>query len=71
VDPDAQGKGNASRLIKPMLARMDREQLSCYLDTNNENNVDLYRYYGFKVMKKYQFPNSNIVNWSMLRENQR
>ena len=70
VDPDYQGKGFASRLIKPMLARIDKEQSSCYLDTNNEKNVDLYRYFGFKVIKKYQFPDSNVVNWSMLRENQ-
>lgn len=32
VDPNFQGKGYASNLIKPMLARIDKEHLPCYLD---------------------------------------
>jgi len=68
VDPNFEGKGYASRLIKPMLTRIDREQLPCYLDTNNENNVRIYQHFGFKVLKKYQIPESNVINWSMLRE---
>ena len=69
VDPNYQGKGYASRLIKPMLARIDKEQLPCYLDTNNENNVGIYQHFGFKVLKKYQIPGINVINWSMLRKN--
>ena len=69
VDPNFQGKGFASSLIKPMLARIDKEQLGCYLDTNNEKNVGLYQHFGFKVLKKYQIPGTNVINWSMLREN--
>ena len=69
VDPHFKGKGYASRLIKPMLSRIKREQLPCYLDTNNEENVGLYQHYGFNVLKRYQFPGTNVINWSMLREN--
>ncbi|MFW9901305.1 MAG: GNAT family N-acetyltransferase [Candidatus Thorarchaeota archaeon] len=69
VDPNFKGKGYASRLIKPMLSRIKREQLPCYLDTNNEENIGLYQHYGFKVLKRYQFPGTNVINWSMLREN--
>jgi len=69
VDPNFQGKGFASSLIKPMLARIDKEQLGCYLDTNNEKNVGLYQHFGFKVLKKYQIPGTNVINWSMSREN--
>ncbi|NVM35526.1 MAG: GNAT family N-acetyltransferase [Candidatus Lokiarchaeota archaeon] len=69
VDPNFQGKGFASSLIKPMLARIDKEQLRCYLDTNNEKNVGLYQHFGFKVLKKYQIPGTNVINWSMSREN--
>ncbi|MCK5341794.1 MAG: GNAT family N-acetyltransferase [Candidatus Heimdallarchaeota archaeon] len=68
VDPNFQRKGFASRLITPMLARIDKEQLPCYLDTNNEKNVGIYQHFGFKVLKKYQIPGSNVMNWSMLRE---
>ncbi|MHA1885977.1 MAG: GNAT family N-acetyltransferase [Promethearchaeota archaeon] len=69
VDPDSQGKGYASHLIKPILSRIDKEQLGCYLDTNNEKNVGIYQHFGFKVMKKYQIPGSNVMNWSMIRKN--
>ncbi|MFX1322167.1 MAG: GNAT family N-acetyltransferase [Promethearchaeota archaeon] len=69
VHPNFQGKGCASSLIKPMLARIDKEQLQCYLDTNIEKNVALYQHFGFKVLKKYQIPGTNVINWSMLRKN--
>jgi ribosomal protein S18 acetylase RimI-like enzyme len=69
VDPQFQGKGYATRLIKPMLARIDDEHLGCYLDTNNENNVAIYQHFGFKVLKKYQIPGADVINWSMFREN--
>ncbi|MFW9878230.1 MAG: GNAT family N-acetyltransferase [Candidatus Thorarchaeota archaeon] len=68
VDPDFQGKGYGSRLIKPMLSRIDKEQLNCYLDTNIEKNERLYQHFGFKTLKKYQIPGSNVINWSMVRE---
>ncbi|MHA2399883.1 MAG: GNAT family N-acetyltransferase [Promethearchaeota archaeon] len=69
VDPHFQGKGYASRLIKPMLARIDKDHLPCYLDTNNEQNIDLYQHFGFKTLKKYQIPGTDVTNWSMIREN--
>jgi GNAT superfamily N-acetyltransferase len=69
VDPNFQGQGFGSRLIRPMLARIDEEQLPCYLDTNTEKNVALYEHYGFKVVKRYQIPGSEVINWSMVREN--
>ncbi|MFX1389808.1 MAG: GNAT family N-acetyltransferase [Promethearchaeota archaeon] len=69
VDPNFQGKGYASRLISPMLARIDKEQLGCYLDTNSENNVAIYQHFGFKILKQYQIPGTNVINWSMFREN--
>jgi ribosomal protein S18 acetylase RimI-like enzyme len=68
IDPNFQGKGYASRLINPMLARIDKEQLGCYLDTNDENNVAIYQHFGFKILKKYQIPETHIINWSMFRE---
>lgn len=69
VDPNFQGLGFGSRLIRPMLARIDEEQLLCYLDTNTEENVGLYEHFGFKVVKRYQIPGSDVMNWSMVREN--
>jgi len=68
VAPKFQGQGFGSRLIKPMLARIDEEQLPCYLDTNTEENVALYEHFGFNVVKRYVIPDSDVINWSMIRE---
>ena len=69
VAPKYQGQGFGSRLIKPMLSRIDEEELPCYLDTNNEENVALYERFGFNVVKRYVIPGSDVINWSMIREN--
>jgi ribosomal protein S18 acetylase RimI-like enzyme len=50
VDPKHQGKGWASALLNPMLARSDREKLPCYLETG-DRNVSFYEHFGFEVLE--------------------
>jgi ribosomal protein S18 acetylase RimI-like enzyme len=45
VDPKFQSKGYASKLLEPMLSRIDKESLPCYLETLDEQNVSLYEHY--------------------------
>ena len=71
VDPACQGKGYASRLLKPMLARIDRENMPCYLDTEEEKNVSIYRHFNFKVLEEAEIPSTDIVLRAMLREKSR
>ncbi|WP_218133175.1 GNAT family N-acetyltransferase [Methanofollis tationis] len=68
VDPTCQGKGYASRLIRPVLARLDGEGLPCYLVTQNEQNVALYEHYGFRVIEKSLIPGTEVESWAMVRE---
>lgn len=68
VEPAYQGKGYASALLKPMLARIDSERLPCYLDTTEERNVSLYQHYGFRVAEVSKVPNTDINLWAMLRD---
>ncbi|MHA1952843.1 MAG: GNAT family N-acetyltransferase [Candidatus Heimdallarchaeaceae archaeon] len=68
VDPDYQGKGYASRLMRSMLKRLDNEKLPCFLETQNENNVEIYKHYGFKIVGKAKIPKSDLEHWSMLRD---
>ena len=49
VDPRYKGQGFASKLLKPMLAKFDREQLVCSLDTNNPRNIQIYEKFGFRL----------------------
>ena len=68
VDPVHQGKGYAGTLLESMLARIDEENLPCYLTTSDENNVSLYQHYGFEVIEKGVIPDTEVSVWAMLRE---
>jgi ribosomal protein S18 acetylase RimI-like enzyme len=71
VDPQYQGQGFSSRLLKPMFTRIDKEGLPCFLETQLEKNVSLYEHLGFKVMEEGIVPGSNVKSWAMLRRNER
>ena len=54
VSPDSQGKGLASKLIKPFLAQADEQSMSVYTETTALSNVGFYEHYGFEC--KEQLP---------------
>ncbi len=51
VSPEYQGKGFASKLIKPFLEEASSTGSKVYLETQNKNNVPIYEKYGFKVIE--------------------
>jgi ribosomal protein S18 acetylase RimI-like enzyme len=67
IKKDAQGKGIASKLMRPMLEFCHNEQMVAYLETNKESNVSLYEHYGFSLMKEELIPKSPVVHYSMVR----
>lgn len=67
VDPLHQGKGYASMLIKPKLREIDKQNLPCFLETQNENNVSLYEHFGFELVGEIKVPNSNVGYYGMVR----
>ena len=68
IRKDAQGKGLASKLMRPMLQFCDDERMVSYLETNKEANVGLYRHYGFELMKEEQIPKSTVMHYAMVRK---
>lgn len=68
VDPVYQGKGFAGRLLRPMLAWLDRERIPCYLNTQNEKNIRLYEHFGFRVIDQVTLPGSEILHTAMQRD---
>ncbi len=68
VDPAHQGKGVASTLLAPMLTRLDKENITCYVETQNIKNVAMYRHFGFKQLYETHIPGSNHPLFLMLRE---
>ena len=68
VKKEAQGKGVASKLLKPMLEFYDEEKIRCFLETNNYPNVAIYERFGFKLKKEAMIPDSNVNHYAMFRE---
>ena len=67
VKKDAQGKGIASKLMRPMLQFCDDERMVAYLETNKDTNVQLYRHYGFDLMKEERVPKAPFMHYAMAR----
>ena len=68
IKTDAQGKGIASKLIRPMLGFLDEEKMVSYLETNKASNVGLYQHYGFDLMKEEQIPKTPVIHYAMVRD---
>lgn len=67
VNPAHQGNGYASALLNSMFSRIDGERLTCYLETHNEKNVNIYKRHGFEVIHTGPVPNTSVNAWAMAR----
>ena len=67
IKKDAQGKGIASKLMRPMLGFCDDEKMVAYLETNKESNVSLYKHYGFDLKKEEIIPKTSVTHYAMVR----
>lgn len=68
IKTSAQGKGIASKLLRPMLELCDNEKTTAYLETNKEKNVGLYEHFGFELKKEEKIPGSDVTHYAMVRE---
>lgn len=68
VHPDYQHNSLAGNVIQPMLDFFDSTGQSCYLETNKECNVPMYKHFGFKLLEESFIPNTDIVHYAMRRE---
>ena len=68
IKKDAQGKGIASKLMRPMLQFCDDERMVAYLETNKASNVSLYKHYGFSLMREELIPKSPVTHYAMVRQ---
>jgi GNAT superfamily N-acetyltransferase len=56
VDPDAQGRGVGSVLLRSGLDRCDAAGLPAFLESSKPDNVPLYEHFGFVVSGKLGLP---------------
>jgi ribosomal protein S18 acetylase RimI-like enzyme len=68
VAPGHQGRGHASALMRPVLEKVKRQNLPCYLETHKQINVSMYEHFGFRVVEQIEVPDSGILQWCMVKE---
>jgi GNAT superfamily N-acetyltransferase len=68
VDPDGQGKGIGSMLLRESLCELDEDALPAYLETGTERNVRFYERFGFAVRRaEVQLAPGSTPHWTMIR----
>jgi ribosomal protein S18 acetylase RimI-like enzyme len=70
VDPELQGQGRGGALVAEGLARADKANAPCYLDTSEERNLAFYERLGFKVAETAVLGKGGPPAWGMRREPQ-
>jgi ribosomal protein S18 acetylase RimI-like enzyme len=67
TDPEAQGHGIGSALLRPLLARCDEDGVGAYLESSKERNIAFYARHGFRVTDEVRLPRGPRA-WLMWRE---
>ena len=68
VRPQFRNQGYSSRILRPMLARAESENLPCTLITQSMENVRKYEHWGFKIIKEMPVPYSQEKFCSMRKD---
>lgn len=67
VDPDRQGQGIGSDLLREVLDGCDRDGVPAYLEASSPRNVPLYERWGFVVREQLDLPGGGPALWPMWR----
>ena len=68
TEPERQGSGVGTALLRAMLARIDEEGDCAYLESSKERNVSLYARFGFEVIDEFRSVVGSPPIWRMWRE---
>ena len=68
VEPEAQGRGIGTALMRPVLERCDAEGVPAYLEATAPRNRDCYLRNGFSVVEEVRLPKDGPPYWGMWRE---
>jgi ribosomal protein S18 acetylase RimI-like enzyme len=66
IDPSFARRGYAKLLIDSILLQVDKENMSCFLETSNIKNIDYYSRHGFDLLSKYEY--DGLESFCLLRK---
>ena len=67
VDPEFQGMGYGSALLKALTRQWDAQGIPAYLETSREANLGFYEKHGFRVISSASLPRGPVL-WQLLRK---
>ncbi len=68
VEPESQGRGLGTALLRPVLERCDADGTPAYLEATTPRNLACYERQGFEVTEEFRFPKGGPPSWRMWRE---
>lgn len=66
VEPESQGRGLGSALMRSGISRADQEGTPIYLETETEYNVGYYERLGFQVVEQMAAVGLGVPIWAMI-----
>jgi ribosomal protein S18 acetylase RimI-like enzyme len=67
VATELQDKGFGRKLLNAAIEKSEREGLQLYLETETEENVEIYEHFGFRLLKKITLPIVDLPMWEMVK----
>lgn len=67
VSPAHQGKGFATKMMKPFIEKASENNEEVYLETQNKNNVPIYEKFGFRILESQKFDKTGIIQYCMIK----
>lgn len=67
TDPERQGEGLGSALMRPVLEQCDRDGVGAFLESSKERNIDFYARHGFRVIEEIRLLRGPRM-WKMWRD---
>ena len=70
VDKQIRGNGAFRELISPLLKECDEKNIPVLVETHSESNVDMYRHFGFEIVKVFSNEQIEFKQYCMIRKPQ-